>query len=750
MPVIAMQTRRLPDGGRIDRSRPLSFTLNGRRLEGYAGDTVASALIANGVDIVGRSFKYHRPRGIFAAGAEEPNAILQLGEGTAAEPNLRATQVELFDGLTAATTKGWPGASFDLGVVNDWLGKAFAAGFYYKTFMQPAALWRFYEDRIRRAAGFGTAPSGPDPDHYSHRNLHCDVLVVGAGPAGLMAARTAAAAGARVVIADEQNEFGGSLLGATGASDSRASADWLELTLGELRANDDVIRLPRTTVFGYYDHNFLAAVERCSSHLGHSLPCRVRQRLWRIRARRVVLAQGAFERPLVYGNNDRPGTMLASAVSTYIARYAVCPGKRAIVATNNDGAYQTALDLLAAGAEVAAIVDSRANGALELGQRARAAGIEVLTSSALANARGRRRVRAADVVGLDGARRLRLDCDLIAVSGGWSPAVHLHSQSGGRNRWDESLGCFVPGDTAQGCRSAGACNGLYDFAACLADGAEAGRDAAARIGFEAPQSSIPAFASVAVHAPEPLWRAPLAKLPEHAPKQFVDFQNDTTVTDIRLAVREGYTNIEHVKRYTALGFGTDQGKLGNINGMAILAETLGKSIPDVGTTTFRPAYTPVTFGACAGADVRALHDPVRKTAIHGWHEAYGAPMEVVGQWHRPWYFPRGDEDMDTAVQRECAIRRNLQSLHECLADQFAVEKRFEGPAVEDLLRPVRLHRRRALKLQRTAEPIGDQHPADVAGRRVDDLQKAQVQLVAYSNAHRGLVRESRQQLVRLR
>jgi sarcosine oxidase subunit alpha len=606
----------------------------------------------------------HRPRGIVGAGAEEPNAIVQLGSGAATIPNQRATEIELHDGLTARSSKGWPGLRFDIGAITDRFGRVFAAGFYYKTFMWPRALWKYYERFIRASAGFGVAPTQPDPDRYAHRNAHCDVLIAGAGPAGLIAALTAARAGARVIVADNQNEPGGSLLFGADRIAGAPAAEWIDATIRELRSNPDVTLLQRSTVFGYYDHNFVAIAERCDNHLGECQAGQVRQRLWRVRARQVILAQGAFERPLVFCNNDRPGVMTASAVSNYIRRFAVCPGSRAVVFSNNDSAYQAALDLNRAGATVV-IVDSRAGGAAALGALAREAGIPILQGHIVCDVIGRARVRGVRIAQWNGdtsesvTPSIKIDCDLLSMSGGWSPAVHLHSQAGGKNAWDENRLGFVPADTPQQCISAGAGNGRYSLQECLQDGIEAGRAVLGRLGLPPVEVVLPATTPVDANPTEPLWRVPAVLDPDRCAKQFIDFQNDTSVADIRLAVREGYQNIEHVKRYTALGFGTDQGKLGNINGMAILAECLGESIPAVGTTTFRPAYTPVSFGLGAGDNTGLLLDPLRKSAIHACHEEAAAPMEVVGQWHRPWYFPRKGEDLHAAVQREClAVRQS--------------------------------------------------------------------------------------------
>lgn len=656
-----MSGYRLPSGGRIDRDRRLEFTFNGRALAGYAGDTLASALLANGVDVVARSFKYRRPRGIMGSGAEEPNAILQLGEGARALPAQRATQTDLYYGLSARMVNCWPNARFDVSGMLGWASRLLPAGFYYKTFKWPASYWKHYERVIRAGAGLGYAPTDADADHYDKCNAHCDVLVVGAGPAGLAAALAAGRSGARVILADEQNEFGGSLFASTERINGESAMAWVAGAQAELSAMPEVTLLPRATVFGYYDHNFLTIAERLNDHLPATDARGPRQRLWRVRAGQVVVATGAIERPLVFGNNDRPGVMLASAVSSYVQRYAVAPGRRAVVFANNDNGYRTALALHQAGLGVAAVVDSRprADGAWQAA--AREAGLSVLEGHVVADVKGRNRVQGARtaVLSTDGQRLAaegpRLACDLLAMSGGWSPVVHLQSQSGARPCFDNEFACFMPGDPVQAERSAGAARGTWDTAGCLQEGSAAGVAAASACGFEARSvERLDSRALVETETPlSPLWRVPGFKPAARGPKQFVDYQNDTTAADIQLAIRENYTSIEHVKRYTALGFGTDQGKLGNINGMAIVAEALGKSLAAVGTTTFRPAYTPVTFGAIAGRDVGQLLDVARKTPMHAWHKAAGAVFENVGQWQRARYYPQSSESMQDAVKREC-------------------------------------------------------------------------------------------------
>lgn len=654
------QANRLPDGGIVDRSRPLAFRFNGRKLRGFVGDTLASALLANGVLLVSRSFKLHRPRGLVSSGADEPNAIVQLGRGAKTVPNLKATQIELFDGLEARSTKGWPGVRFDLGAINDHFSRIFSAGFYYKTFMYPRSFWHLYESVIRKSAGFGVAPKETDPDYYEHLNVHCDVLVVGSGPAGLSAATVTARSGLRVILVEERAEFGGSLLAATADINGAPTSNWVHERIAELRAAENVTLLNKSTVFGYYDQNFLAIAER---HCAETANNQWRERLWRVRARQVVLAQGAFERPLAFCNNDRPGVMLASAVSDYLNRYGVRPGKRGVVFTNNDSAYEVAADLQHAGVALSAIVDCRAEGAATIPDSIVDAGVPIMHGHLVTDVVGGKQIKSVRVARLDQSdneiveNSASFDCDFVAMSGGWSPAIHLHSQSGGRNEWNDEWQCFVPGDSVQACVSAGAGNGKWSLADCLADGIDAGVTATRACGSEPAAFNLPRASDAPVNPLQALWRVPAVRHADECAKQFVDFQTDVSVADIRLAVREGFQNVEHVKRYTAMGFGTDQGKLGNINGMAILAECLGKSIPDVGTTTFRPAYTPVTFGTCAGIDVGELYDPVRKTAIHTCHDAAAAPMEVVGQWLRPWYFPQDGEDLQAAVARECLATR---------------------------------------------------------------------------------------------
>jgi sarcosine oxidase subunit alpha len=630
----------MPSDGAIDRTRTLAFAFDGRPYTGHPGDTLASALLANGVRIVGRSFKYHRPRGVFTAGPEEPNALVRVGEGAHAEPNTRATMVELYDGLVATSQNRWPSLEFDVGALNNLVAPLFPAGFYYKTFMAPARAWPTYERLIRRAAGVGAHVPHPDPDHYDRRFAHCDVLVVGGGAAGIMAASAAARAGADVLLVDECDAMGGHLRG------ERGGDEILLPYLRELVGMANVRLLPRTTAFGVYDHGAVALAERVTDHLGPAAPASLpRQRLWMVRAREIVLAAGAIERPLVFAGNDRPGAMLASAARAYVNRFAVAPGRRAVVFTNNSEAHRTALDLTAAGIEVAAVVDARAGHAV------------VATKG--------RTLRAVAVAPIDDTGRPSgavtwLDCDLLAVSGGLTPSVHLHSHTGGKPAWDDSIAAFVPGAGAANIRVCGAARGVFALADCIADGARAGAAATQVRGLKAPALELPACPPEESFSIRPLWEVKPAR--NMRGKRFVDLQDDVTADDLALAVRENYRSIEHVKRYTTLGMGTDQGKTANLNGLAIVAARRAEAIAAVGTTTFRPPYTPVAFGALAGPETGKHFEPIRRTPLHDWHAAHGAVFVEAGQWLRPRAYPRPGESFDAAWRREVRMVREAAGI----------------------------------------------------------------------------------------
>jgi sarcosine oxidase subunit alpha len=651
-----MSTFRSASGGLIDRSRPLKFTFDGKVFQGCRGDTLASALLANGVHLVGRSFKYHRPRGILTAGSAEPNALVGVWRDSARyAPNLRATQVELYEGLQAESQNRWPNLALDVGAINALLGPFVPAGFYYKTFMWPRRFWKtVYEPLIRARAGLGRAPRLADPDRYASRFAHCDVLVIGAGPAGLAAARAAADGGARVMLCDEQAQFGGALLDDPAAViDGRTGGDWLRDVLATLSQNPRVMLLPRSTAFGYFPHNLIGINERLTDHLAAPPAHLPRERLWQVRAREVVLAAGALERPLVFPGNDRPGIMLAGAARTYLHRYGVRCGSRAVVVAGCDEAYQAALDLQTAGVTIAAIVDPRARAEGAWREAARGAGLPLREQRTVLGTLGTLRVSGVhlgriDANGQDVTPAGTVHCDLVLISGGYTPCIHLFSQSRGKLAWNEQLQAFLSGAAAERVRCAGACHGVYGLAAAIADGVAAGVGAG--------RGERPADVEHLSAANGTLGALPAARHPRG--KSFVDWQNDVTAADLALAMREGFRSIEHVKRYTTTGMATDQGKSSNLNALAIVAKHQGKSIPQVGLTTFRMPYTPVSFGTMASRTRGDLFDPVRATPIHGWAQEHGAVFENVALWKRARYFPRAAEDMHAAVAREClAVRR---------------------------------------------------------------------------------------------
>ncbi len=655
---------RLPGRGRLAQARTARFTFDGKSYGGVAGDTLASALLANGVHLVGRSFKYHRPRGILSAGAEEPNALVGIHRDASRKtPNVRATVQELYDGLTAVSQNRWPSLGFDVGAVNDLASPFFSAGFYYKTFMWPKAAWKsLYEPFIRSAAGLGVAPDQSDPDHYAARFAHCEVLVLGGGAAGLAAALAAAESGLRVIICDEQAELGGSLRFESGAAiDGQNGWDWAQAAAARLAAMDNVRVLTRTTAFGYYLQNFVALAERVSDHLSSpgGLP---RERLWQVRAKRVVLATGSIERHMVFPDNDRPGVMLASAARTYLNHYGVAVGKNVGVYTANDSAYAGAIDLKKAGVNVAAIVDLRDNPSGPMVDEARALGIEIHGGRGVVRVGGRLRVSSITVkprTGGDGERTIAVDA--LLVSAGWTPSVHLFSQSRGKVTFNDEVKRFLPGTYAQDCISVGACNGTDGLAATIDEAYAAGAKAAREAGGKTGKAAKPKVEASESWSRGMLGAGPGAEAGTTV-KAFVDFQNDVTAKDIRQAVREGMQSIEHVKRFTTNGMATDQGKTSNMHGLAIAAEELGKAVPEVGLTTFRAPYTPVTFGTIVGHARGKLFDPTRRTAMHGWAERHGAVFEDVGQWKRAWYFPQRGEDMHAAVNRECVTVRKSAGL----------------------------------------------------------------------------------------
>ena len=651
------QPFRVSTGGLPDRSLLLHFRFDDRNLTGHPGDTLASALLANGVRLVGRSFKYHRPRGILSAGSEEPNGLVELRTGARREPNTRATTAELFDGLIARSQNRWPSLQRDLLSVNGLLAPILAAGFYYKTFMWPAAFWeKLYEPIIRRAAGLGRAAETADPDRYEKAVTFCDVLVIGSGPAGLAAALAAGRGGARVMLCEEDFQLGGRLLAERAILDGAPAQRWVARAEAELASMPEIRIMRRTTVFGAYDGGTFAALERVSDHLAEPAPLQPRQRLWRVVAKRCVLATGATERPVVFDGNDRPGVMLAGSVRAYLNRFGVAPGRRAVVFANNDDALRTASDLSAAGVAVRAVVDSRPQASAAVRAAMRATGAEFIAGGRIARAFGGHALRAVRITDAAGRSR-RIPCDLLAMSGGWNPALHLTTHHGARPAYDAARCAYIPGGAPAGMSVAGAAAGHFTTAEALADGASLGARAAAEAGFASKPVALPVAASEST-AIEPLWHA-LADVSVGAGKAFVDFQNDVTVRDIRLANQEGFRSVEHLKRYTTLGMATDQGKTSNVNALAIMAELTGRSIAQTGTTLIRPPVQPVAVGAFAGLHRGRDFKPTRLPPTHGWAQEQGARFTENGQWLRAQYYPRaGEADWQQTVNREvCAVRR---------------------------------------------------------------------------------------------
>ncbi len=666
-----MSTRLSTGGRNLNRAKQISFSFNGKQLKGYEGDTLASALLANDQMMVGRSFKYHRPRGILASGVEEPNALVNLESGPQFEPNMVTTTVELYDGLSCQSQNHWPSLEFDVGAINSFMGRFYTAGFYYKTFMFPRFAWKHvFEPIVRQSAGLGKVPKDRDGDRYEHFYAFFDVVIVGGGIAGLQAAAAAGASGAKVLLMEQGAHWGGRSMVDGGHVDGKPVAEHVAALLDALDAMENVTLRNRMMGAGVYDHGYVLGYEKLTDHAPEADG--PKHRLWRIRAKQIVTATGALERPLSFSGNDIPGVMLASAARDYVERYGVSAGDRTVVVTNNDDAYRTAISLKNAGLEVPVILDARATGGGALAEEAKALGIRVENGKAIAKVKGGKRVTGVAICAQagEGAVLEEIKCDAVAMSGGWSPVVHLWSHCGGKLIWDEDQAHFRP-DTTRAPTShdgqafvtvAGSASGPLGLGDVLIDADAAGKSAATAAGFKPKKGDAPEGVTPEQAALEPVWLMPQGAGPKLRMKAWLDFQNDVKVSDVRLAAQEGYESVEHTKRYTTLGMATDQGKLSNINGLATLAGQLNASIPEVGTTTFRPPYTPISFGAIAGEARDEAFQPLRRTPIHDYHEDQKAFFEPVGHWRRPYCFPQGDESHADAVKREINQTRNSVGL----------------------------------------------------------------------------------------
>jgi len=634
------------EGGQIDRSRMLNFTFDGKSYQGYAGDTLASALLANNVRLMGRSFKYHRPRGVLTAGSEEPNAIMELRDGARQEPNTRATTAELFDGLTAKSQNKIGSLRFDLMAINDRFSNFLTAGFYYKTFMWPAAFWeKVYEPIIRKAAGLGSISFQDDPDEYDRGFLHCDLLIIGAGPSGLAAALTAGRAGAQVILADEDYTMGGRLNSERFSLTDQSGAEWAAKTVKELAELPNVRVMARTTILGAFDHGIYGALERVSDHLALPEAGKPRQILWRIYTKRSLLCAGATERPIAFENNDRPGIMLAGAMRSYANRWAVTAAQNVAIFTNNDDGHKTAADLHSAGVQVAAVIDIRQDAPQSLDY-------EVIAGGRITNSRGRLGLTSVEVLLPDGSTR-RLPCGALGVSGGWNPNVHLTSHHRGRPVWNDKIAAFCPPEECpSGLTVAGAALGNFTTAGALASGVSQANAVLKGLGIKQNKIVMPQAEDGSVNM-TPFWYV------QGCSRAWLDQQNDVTVKDVKLSHQENFISVEHLKRYTTLGMATDQGKTSNMGGLAIMAELTGKTIPEVGTTIFRPPYTPTAIGAFAGRDRGTDFRPTRKTPSHTWAKEKGAVFVEVGMWLRAQWFPQaGESHWRQSVDREVLATRN--------------------------------------------------------------------------------------------
>ena len=649
------QNFRLKDTGLINRNKKIKFKFNGKDYFGYEGDTLASALLANGVHLIGRSFKYHRPRGFFGAGVDEPNAKMQVVINGHSEPNINATEIELVDGLSATSQNCWPSVEFDIGAINNFLNRFFPAGFYYKTFMWPKSFWyKVYEPFIRKAAGLGVASLDKDNERYEHKYEFCDLLVTGSGPAGLASAYSAAKNGAKVILAEDKPRFGGTLLTDDVTIDNLSGKEWADKMISELKEMPNVIVKNRSQVFGYYDHNMMVMFERTGDHLEKKSKYTPRQRLWYIRAKEVLLSTGSIERPIVFGNNDTPGVFLSAAAKEYIKIYGVLVGKKPLIFTNNDSAYETAIEFKKNGVEPL-VLDTREDCNSELINEAKDLKIDIRFSHAVLAANGYKKVKSATIGKLnndktDFVSTEIIDCDCICVSGFWTPTVHLASQSGNKLRFNDEIDAFVPDKSKQNENSIGSSNGTFTLKETLENSFKLGAEVSNKITNKNEQILLPKSNERKYSTHDKFWCSPLPRGKNF--KRFVDFQNDVAVSDIEVALREGYRSIEHVKRYTTLGMATDQGRTSNLNGLQLVANVEKKIVPQVGHTTFRPPFTPVTIGTIVGREVGKEYMPTRKTPMHNWHEKNNAVWVDAGAWKRPRYYKRGNETLFEASKRE--------------------------------------------------------------------------------------------------
>ena len=649
----------------IDQTSRISFKFDGKTLYGFKGDTLASALLANDIHLVGRSFKYHRPRGIMTCGSEEPNAIVQVGnDPSMTEPNTRATEIELYEGLEATSQNCWPSVNFDIGAINNFFSPFIPAAFYYKTFMWPASFWEKYEYFIRKSAGLGKSPTKPDKDIYDHRYLHCDVLIVGGGISGIIAAKTAAQNNLNTVLLDDKNNLGGTTLFQDNGCfkiNNSYSNEWLKKEIGSLNSFKNLTIKTRTTLAAYHSYNYLLARENLTDHLIlNEKKDKIRQRLWKIRAKKVIIATGAMERPLIFNNNDRPGIILSSSIKKYIDYYGVKCGQKISLFTNNDTAYETAISLNKSGVAINSVIDIRDKSNSSIVKKAEKLGIKIHWRHTVINTNGYKKISSIELMKLsdDGAavvgNKSKEECDCLGISGGWTPRVHLFTQSGGKLKFRDKDNIFIPDKSESEQISIGSCNGDFELDDVIKNSNKSIKE------FLNVNSSD--YENLEINCSKETDKKNIWLLPSNKPlgktKPFLDFQNDSTAKDVKLALREGFKSIEHVKRYTTTGMGTDQGKLSNMHALGIIAETAGVKMGELGTTTFRPPYTPLTFGAIVGRNVGEFFDITRKTPMHDWHAKHNAEFENVGQWKRAWYYPIENENMHEAVQRESKAARD--------------------------------------------------------------------------------------------